>query len=131
MTPDSVIPPRTLELRLSRLLTWCTASAAAVVLLGLVLLFVSRHDETVNFATFASEPEELRNPALVLRGALSASAHRPLHILQVGILMLIVTPMLRVVFTLVTFAIRREALYIVITLIVLGALLYGIAGGEV
>jgi uncharacterized membrane protein len=113
------------------LLTCSTAIAAAVVLIGLVLLFASRHDETANFAVFHSEPSELTNPVHVVTGAMKASPDRPLHVLQAGILILIVTPILRVIFTLITFVVRRDVLYIVVSLIVLGALLYGLMGGEV
>jgi len=130
MTERSSTPPRTLERHLSKLLTWSTALAALIVLLGLILLFATRHQDTTNFSTFSGEPPELKSPARIMTGVLAPSPDRPLHILQAGILLLILTPTLRVLFTLVTFAARRDVLYVVITLIVLGALIYGLAGGE-
>ena len=50
-------------------------------------------------------------------------------IIQLGILCLIATPIMRVALSLVAFALQRDRLYVVITLIVLGLLLAGLLGG--
>jgi uncharacterized membrane protein len=51
-------------------------------------------------------------------------------IIQFGLLMLIVTPILRVAFTWVAFVVQRDRVYIVITTIVLVLLLYGLLSGR-
>ena len=51
-------------------------------------------------------------------------------IVQLGVVLLIATPIARVAFTLVAFAIQRDRTYVIITLIVLGLLLYGLLFGK-
>jgi uncharacterized membrane protein len=52
-------------------------------------------------------------------------------VIQLGLVLLIATPVLRVAFTLVAFVLQRDRTYIVITTIVLAVLIYGLAGGTV
>jgi uncharacterized membrane protein len=48
---------------------------------------------------------------------------------QLGLVLLIMTPIARVLFTLVAFIIQRDRLYILITSVVLALLLYGLIAG--
>ena len=50
--------------------------------------------------------------------------------IQLGLLLLIATPVARVAFSLVAFIRQRDRTYIVITTIVLGLLLYSLMGFE-
>jgi uncharacterized membrane protein len=49
-------------------------------------------------------------------------------VIQFGLLLLIGTPIARVVFAVVAFAIQKDRTYVFISLIVLAALLYGLNG---
>jgi uncharacterized membrane protein len=49
--------------------------------------------------------------------------------IQIGILLLIATPILRVAFSLIGFALERDRKYVMITAIVLTLLLCGLIGG--
>jgi uncharacterized membrane protein len=51
-------------------------------------------------------------------------------IIQFGLLLLIATPIARVAFSVVAFAIQRDRLYVVATLIVLAVLMYSLTGGH-
>jgi uncharacterized membrane protein len=51
-------------------------------------------------------------------------------IIQLGVLLMIATPVLRVVFCIGAFAMERDWLYTVIAVIVLGALMYGMFGSH-
>ena len=51
-------------------------------------------------------------------------------IIQFGLLLLIATPVARVAFSAVGFAIERDSMYVVITLIVLAILLYSLFGSS-
>jgi uncharacterized membrane protein len=55
--------------------------------------------------------------------------HSP-AIIQLGILLLIGTPIARVLFSLVAFALQRDVIYVVVTLLVLAVLVYGVVGGN-
>ena len=52
-----------------------------------------------------------------------------LGIMQLGLLLLIATPVARVAFSLFAFAIQRDRLYVVVTLAVLGVLAFSMTGG--
>jgi uncharacterized membrane protein len=49
--------------------------------------------------------------------------------MQLGLLLLIATPVARVAFSLAAFAVQRDRLYVVVTLVVLGVLTFSMAGG--
>jgi uncharacterized membrane protein len=51
-------------------------------------------------------------------------------IIQLGLLLLIATPIARVALSVVAFAIQRDRLYVVATLIVLAVLMYSLTGGH-
>ena len=50
--------------------------------------------------------------------------------IQLGLLVLIATPIARVAFSLVAFALQRDRIYVIVTLIVLAVLLYSLTGGH-
>jgi uncharacterized membrane protein len=105
-----------------------------VLISGLVVFaggvyFVFRHaHETADFHTFRGEPSIDR---IIHRIALGALHLRARSIIQFGILLLIATPILRVAFSLVGFAMERDKAYVLITTIVLAILLYSLVSGAV
>jgi len=100
-----------------------TLLAAAVVLFG-GLLYLARHGhEPAHYANFHGEPENLKSPTDIVHGVLGMSARA---IIQLGLLLLIATPVARVAFSAVAFAIERDSMYVVITLIVLAILSYSL-----
>jgi uncharacterized membrane protein len=51
-------------------------------------------------------------------------------LIQLGLLLLIATPIARVAFSVAAFALQRDRLYVVVTLIVLAVLIYSLTGGH-
>jgi len=51
-------------------------------------------------------------------------------IIQLGLLLLIATPVARVAFSIAAFAMQRDRLYVVVTLMVLAILLYSLTSGQ-
>ena len=51
-------------------------------------------------------------------------------LIQLGLLILIATPIARVAFSFFAFLYQRDWLYVVVTLMVLGLLLYSLVGGH-
>jgi uncharacterized membrane protein len=101
--------------------------AAVVVLFGAVV-YVSRHgQEVANYITFHAEPETLTSVTGIIQGALHMSGRA---VIQLGLLILIATPVARVAFSAVAFAIEGDYLYVWITLFVLGVLLYSLFGSH-
>jgi uncharacterized membrane protein len=100
--------------------------AAAVVMVGAVIFLVRHGGSRESYRTFAGEPEWLRSPHQIIDNAMHLSGRA---IIQLGLLLLIATPVARVAFSAVAFLLERDYLYVVITLIVLGTLMFSLFGG--
>jgi uncharacterized membrane protein len=101
--------------------------SALVTLVGGAMLLMRHGREVPSYATFRGEPTGLSTLAGVVRGARAFDARA---IIQFGLVLLIATPVLRVAFTLVAFALQRDRKYVAITAIVLTLLLYGLLFGR-
>jgi uncharacterized membrane protein len=121
------ISDHAVEQFVGRLLQWGVLLAAAVVLIGGVLLLVQHGGASVTFSAFHGEPDGLRSVAGILRGAVAMQSEA---IVQLGLLLLIATPVARVAFTLVAFVLQRDRTYVIVTTIVLALLLYGLVFGR-
>jgi uncharacterized membrane protein len=101
--------------------------AAAVVLLG-GSLYLACHGATVPlYGSFRGEPEALRHIPGILA---DAAALRSRGVIQLGLLLLIATPVARVVCAMGAFALQRDWLYVGVTMIVLSVLVYSLLGGH-
>ncbi len=109
------------------LLIFGVALAAAVVLLGAVLYLMHYGTDTPNYGAFRGEPADLRSFVGICRAAL---ALRSRGLIQLGLLILIGTPVARVVFSVFNFVRQRDLLYTSVTLTVLSLLVYSLAGGK-
>ncbi len=99
--------------------------AAAVVLLG-GGVYLSRHGLAApHYRVFKGEPAELRTVS-----GIAHDAHEGLGrgIIQLGLLLLIATPVARVAFAAFAFAAQRDWTYVGITLIVFAVLAYSLGG---
>jgi uncharacterized membrane protein len=95
--------------------------SAAVVLVGGVLYFLEYgHEEAVNLKTFKGEPSDLRSPVGIVTDALTGDSRA---IIQLGLLLLLATPIARVLFSVIAFARQGDSLYVGLTLVVLTLLL--------
>ena len=113
-----------LDQALGHLLRGGVILAASVALLGgLAYLAKSWNAPVPNYHAFHEETEMLRHPSGILQAALRLDTN---GIIQLGVLLLIATPVARVIFTVFAFARQRDWAYVVITLIVLGLLLFGL-----
>jgi uncharacterized membrane protein len=100
--------------------------AALVVLLG-GILYLIRHGETLpDYRVFRGEPPPLRSLSGIV---VEAFSFRFRGIIQLGLLLLIATPVARVAFSVLAFALQRDRTYVLVTLIVLGVLIYSLVGG--
>ena len=98
--------------------------SAAVVLSGGVWWLAEAGRNLPDYRTFHSEPLDLRQVLGLLK---SLAQPRPQTVIQLGLLLLIATPVARVVLALVAFILERDRTYVAITLVVLGVLLYSLA----
>jgi uncharacterized membrane protein len=112
-----------MEAIMGRLLQVGVLLASAVVLLGGVLYVRAHSGSPVNYRDFSSEPANLRHPAQLFRLVATGGGAA---IVQLGVLLLIATPIARVVFAVVGFAMEKDRLYVVISVVVLAVLMVGL-----
>jgi uncharacterized membrane protein len=112
------------EQHLGNLLRAGVLLAAVVVLAGGTVYLVHHGREPrPDLSAFHGEPAELSSPSGIIQAAFSL---RGRAIIQLGLLLLIATPVARVFFSVFAFARERDYLYVLLTLIVLGVLLYSL-----
>ena len=112
-----------MENMMGRLLQTGVLLASAVVLIGGFLYLHAHAGTTRDYSIFAGEPASLRHPAELLRLLMTGD---PAAIVQLGVLLLIATPIARVVFAAIGFAVERDRLYVAISLVVLAVLIFGL-----
>ncbi len=99
-------------------------SALVVSIGGAIYLWRHGHSP-VNFRVFRGEPADLRDVRGIIRDAVGLHAR---GIIQLGLLLLIATPIARVAFSIFGFAQERDRMYVVFTVIVFLILLYSLLG---
>lgn len=115
-----------IEQRVGNLLRIGVLVAAAVALLGGVAYLAEHGGSTPSYRVFRGEPSSLHTLHGIIGGVLALQTSA---IVQFGIILLIATPIARVLLTLIAFAIRRDWMYVVISTIVLGVLGYSLFVG--
>jgi uncharacterized membrane protein len=101
--------------------------AAAIVFVG-GALFLSRHRLPVtNYRVFQGEPVELRTISGIVHEALAFHGR---GFIQLGLLVLIATPVARVAFSFFAFLYERDWTYVFVTALVLGLLAYSLFGAH-
>lgn len=109
-----------------------TLLQSGVIISGLVvlaggLLYILRYGRLpVNYETFVPERASL--------GSLRAVGNSALHgdgraIIQWGLLLLVATPVARVLFSIIAFELEKDRLYVALTVIVFVILMYSLLGG--
>ena len=100
--------------------------AALIVLVGGVFYLIRYGATLPGYTVFRGEPAELRSLFGIVGGGLSFQIR---SVIQLGLLLLIATPVARVAFSILAFALQRDRTYVIVTLIVLAVLLYSLSGG--
>ncbi len=100
--------------------------SAVVVGIGGVFYLLRHGLERADYTVFHAEPADLRS----LRGIISdVIALRGRGMIELGVLLLVATPVARVAFSIFGFLRQRDYTYVVVTLIVLSFLLFSLSGG--
>ena len=101
--------------------------AAAVVFCGAIVYLAKHGGEPADYRVFHGEPNQLRTISGILREALAFQGR---GIMQLGLLLLIATPVARVALSTVGFAAERDRMYVGFAVIVLVILLYSLFGSS-
>jgi uncharacterized membrane protein len=100
--------------------------ATIVVVIGGVLYLAQHGFEIADRRVFQSEPAPLRSIAGIVRGVAAGQAAA---IVQLGLVLLIATPVARVAMSLVAFLLQGDRVYVFVTAIVLALLIFSLTGG--
>jgi uncharacterized membrane protein len=114
-----------IEITIAQLLRGGVLLSALVVIAGAVPYLGMHPRAHVSYRTFQDEPEQLKTVHGIVRSAFSGQTR---SIIQLGLLFLIATPVARVVFSVLAFAMEGDRMYVAFTLIVLAVLLYSLFG---
>ncbi|MBD2295523.1 DUF1634 domain-containing protein [Anabaena sphaerica FACHB-251] len=112
-----------LENLLSNLLKYGVLIASAVVFIGGILYLIHHGSEPAEYHIFRGTSSEFCSPIGVVKAILSGSRR---GIIQLGLLILIAVPILRVIISFVTFLLQRQFMYVIITSLVLATLTYSL-----
>lgn len=96
-----------------------------VVFVGGVLYLLKYGRDPVRYQNFDPQQGSLHGIGGVLKLALRGDGRA---VIEIGLLLLIATPVMRVVFSMVAFALEKDRLYVALTLIVLVILLLSLFG---
>ena len=100
--------------------------SSLIVLIGAGLYLTNHGTESPNYHIFRGEPSELSSIPGIIKQASTFSGR---GVIQFGLLLLIATPVMRVAFTVVSFLVQRDKVYVGVTLIVLAVLIFSLTGG--
>lgn len=104
------------QLILGTLLRVGVLISTGIVLIGGIVFLVSNPNQQVSFEHFKPENTQFSSITEIIIGLKTFDG---LAIIQFGVLLLIFTPIARVVFSIFSFLIERDYMYVVIGLIVL------------
>jgi uncharacterized membrane protein len=99
--------------------------SALIVACGALIYLIRHGHSPADYRVFHGEPTDLKNVRGILRSAFKL---RGRGIIQLGLLVLIATPVARVAVSVWGFAAERDRMYVAFTLIVLAILLCSLAG---
>lgn len=123
MAQTQMSNPRQFEGQLANLLRAGVILAASVVFIG-GSIYLAKYGSTYpDYKAFHGEPAQYRQYTGILREALRLHGS---GFIQLGLLLLIATPIARVAVSAFDFLRERDWVYVTVTLIVLAVLIYGL-----
>ena len=112
-----------LEAIIGNLLRTGVIGSAVIVLLAGIVFVGQHHADTVSYSTFQMERSGLRTINGILHSVWSLRADT---FIQLGLLLLIATPIARVALAAIGFYLQKDRIYVAVSLIVLSILLFSI-----
>ena len=99
--------------------------SALIVAFGAAIYLVRHGQHPTDYRVFRSEPSDLRSVGKIVRDAFALQGR---GIIQLGLLLLIATPVARVGFSIFGFAEEHDRMYVIVASIVLLVLVYSLIG---
>ncbi|MGM5631522.1 DUF1634 domain-containing protein [Apibacter raozihei] len=120
---------RDVELLIGKLLRYGVIISSCITILGGLIYIYQHPHEKPNFEVFTGTSEYLREIPTIIPRVFEWDG---LAIIQLGVAVLIATPIVRIAFSIFAFAVEKDRMYVIITCIVLAIILsnlfFGIEG---
>ena len=110
-----------LEKIIGQLLRYGVLISSLVVLAGGIVYLIRHGRQLPPFVKFTGEPDKMREPVPMWKAIIRGEG-RPL--IQLGLLILIATPIARIIFSFFGYLLEKDYLYMLITGIVLAVILW-------
>lgn len=110
-----------LELVIGQLLRYGVILSSVIVAAGGVLYLFRHGGEQPQFGVFRGEPDKMKNLVPMWQSILRGEG-RPL--IQLGLCVLIATPIARIALSVIGYLMEKDYLYLVLTLVVLAVILW-------
>lgn len=121
------VKDKDLQYVIGNLLRWGVWSSMAIALLGGSIYLYRHGQEIVNYPRFEEQDHDMLSILKDIFHGIASGHGRA--IIMLGIILLFATPVMRVIFSLIGFALEKDKLYVLITLIVLMIIFVSIQGG--
>ncbi|ALL07330.1 hypothetical protein AQ505_18665 [Pedobacter sp. PACM 27299] len=115
-----------MEQLIGQVLRYGVLTSGMIAIIGGIWYLIQSGSGIPNYTSFSGEPAGYTSLTGIIKGLAAGSAK---EIIQLGVVILIATPILRIVFSLVSFILEKDRLYVVITLIVLLIIIFSMFGG--
>lgn len=108
---------------IGKLLRWGVLISAAVVLTGGAVYLTRYGSGRPDYSVFRGEPTQLHTPSGIVDGVFHGSSRTWI---QLGLLLLIATPIMRVGFSVFSYILEGDLLYVGVTLFVFAILIFSL-----
>ncbi|MDR2223288.1 MAG: DUF1634 domain-containing protein [Flavobacteriaceae bacterium] len=116
-----------LQTIIGNVLRYGVYSALSISLVGGIILLFTQSNKTINFSTFTEKNNNIVDVIQsISSGVLQGNGE---SIIYLGVLLLFLTPTLRLLLSLVSFILERDWLYIFISLLVIGIIVLSLSLG--
>lgn len=113
---------------MSNVLRWGILATSLIVFIGAAMFLYEQGLEIPDYSHFDGKQSNLNRLPGIFSAAFSLHA---LGIIQLGLLLLICVPIIRVAVSIYTFSMQRDITYVIVSAIVLAVLVYSIASSNV
>lgn len=114
-----------MQLVIGRLLRTGVSVSVGIALIGGIIYIIRHGNQVVDYTHFTGVPAYV-SPAHLFKSIMQL---RGRAIIQAGIILLIATPVIRIIFSAAGFALEKDHLYTSITLLVLGIIIFSMVHG--
>ncbi len=114
------------EQLIGQILRYGVLISGMIAVAGGILYLWQKGSGIPHYTAFNGEPAGYTSLTGIINGISKGSAT---EIIQLGVVVMIATPILRIIFSLVSFIVEKDRLYVLITLIVLAIITFSMFGG--